>query len=163
MSHLCVKWQMTVALVQNVTGFIMSHATWLIWAWCFCSLWEAAACAGLFFSPNLKNLSLTILSSLLSVSFAPPVSDSPSFSSAKLEEWSAINRTNFPPASSSLVNGVDKPHLEPEAKYTQVKKQNKTKGHLSFFVISNATKVKRVYPDSWQSGYPSNCNLSFYI
>ncbi|KAF3700967.1 Paired box protein Pax-9 [Channa argus] len=47
------------------------------------------------------------------------ISDTPSFPSAKLEEWSAINRTNFPPASSPLVNGVDKPHLEPEAKYTQ--------------------------------------------
>lgn len=75
------------------------------------------------FSYNLK------LSSLLS--FAPPVSDSPSFSSAKLEEWSAINRTNFPPASSPLVNGVDKPHLEPEAKYTQV-----TNGHLSFCFVT---------------------------
>ncbi|KPP80064.1 paired box protein Pax-9-like [Scleropages formosus] len=47
------------------------------------------------------------------------LSDSPSFPSAKLEEWSAINRSNFPPASSALVNGVDKAHLEPEAKYTQ--------------------------------------------
>ncbi|XP_028994573.1 paired box protein Pax-9 isoform X1 [Betta splendens] len=45
------------------------------------------------------------------------ISDSPSFPSAKLEEWSAINRTNFPPASCPLVNGVGKPHLE--AKYTQ--------------------------------------------
>uniref|UniRef100_A0A672IUU8 Paired box protein Pax-9 n=1 Tax=Salarias fasciatus TaxID=181472 RepID=A0A672IUU8_SALFA len=47
------------------------------------------------------------------------ISDSPSFSSAKLEEWGAINRTNFPPASSPLVNGMDKPHLEPDAKYAQ--------------------------------------------
>ncbi|KAM6960929.1 paired box protein Pax-9 [Aplochiton taeniatus] len=47
------------------------------------------------------------------------ISDSPSFSSAKLEEWSTINRTHFPPASSSLVNGMDKQHLEPDAKYTQ--------------------------------------------
>ncbi|XP_060919121.1 paired box protein Pax-9 isoform X1 [Labrus mixtus] len=47
------------------------------------------------------------------------ISDSPSFPSTKLEEWSAIKRTKFPPASSALVNGVDKPHLEPEAKYTQ--------------------------------------------
>lgn len=69
--------------------------------------------------PDLKTSLLTLLSPLLS--FAPPVSDSPSFSSVKLQEWSAINRTNFPPASSPLVNGVDKPHLEPEAKYTQVK------------------------------------------
>lgn len=53
--------------------------------------------------------------------FCPPVSDSPSFPSAKLEEWRAINRSNFSPANSPLVNGVDKPHLEPEAKYTQVK------------------------------------------
>ncbi|KAM4723678.1 paired box protein Pax-9 isoform 2-T2 [Anableps anableps] len=48
------------------------------------------------------------------------ISESPSFSSTKLEEWSARNRSNFPPASSSLVNGMDKTHLEPhEAKYTQ--------------------------------------------
>ncbi|XP_023683214.1 paired box protein Pax-9 [Paramormyrops kingsleyae] len=47
------------------------------------------------------------------------ISDNPSFPSAKLEEWNAINRNNFPPASSALVNGMDKPHLEPEAKYTQ--------------------------------------------
>ncbi|XP_069008829.1 paired box protein Pax-9 isoform X1 [Embiotoca jacksoni] len=46
------------------------------------------------------------------------ISDSPSFPSAKLEEWSAINRTHFLPASSRLVNGMDKPHLDPEAKYT---------------------------------------------
>ncbi|XP_011612301.1 paired box protein Pax-9 [Takifugu rubripes] len=42
------------------------------------------------------------------------ISDSSSFPSAKLEEWSAINRTNFP-----ALSGVDKPHLEPEAKYSQ--------------------------------------------
>ncbi|XP_061079756.1 paired box protein Pax-9 [Conger conger] len=47
------------------------------------------------------------------------ISDSSPFPSAKLEEWGAVNRSNFPPASSALVNGVDKPHLEPEAKYTQ--------------------------------------------
>ncbi|XP_010896920.2 paired box protein Pax-9 [Esox lucius] len=51
------------------------------------------------------------------------ISDSSPFPSAKLEEWSAINRTNFPPsASSTLVNGLqDKPRhsIEPEAKYTQ--------------------------------------------
>ncbi len=52
----------------------------------------------------------------------PPVSDSPSFPSAKLEEWRAINRSHFSPVNSPLVNGVDKPHLEPEAQYTQVKK-----------------------------------------
>lgn len=57
--------------------------------------------------------------------FCPPVSDSSSFSSAKLEEWSARNRTNFPAASAPLVGGVDKPLLEPEAKYSQV-----TNGHL---------------------------------
>ncbi|XP_034015506.1 paired box protein Pax-9 [Thalassophryne amazonica] len=47
------------------------------------------------------------------------ISDTPPFPSAKLEEWSAINRTNFPPAGSALINGVDKPHLEPDSKYTQ--------------------------------------------
>ncbi|XP_020776198.1 paired box protein Pax-9 isoform X1 [Boleophthalmus pectinirostris] len=49
------------------------------------------------------------------------ISDSPSFPCAKLEEWSAINRTNFSAAAacSPLINGVDKPHLEPEAKYAQ--------------------------------------------
>ncbi len=52
----------------------------------------------------------------------PPVSDSPSFPSAKLEEWRAINRSHFSPVNSPLVNGVDKPHLEPEAQYSQVKK-----------------------------------------
>uniref|UniRef100_A0A3Q3AM29 Paired box protein Pax-9 n=1 Tax=Kryptolebias marmoratus TaxID=37003 RepID=A0A3Q3AM29_KRYMA len=41
-------------------------------------------------------------------------------SNAKLEEWSAINRSNFPASSSPLVNGTDKAHLEPEAKYTQM-------------------------------------------
>lgn len=66
-----------------------------------------------------------LTSPLLSFSFAPPVSDSSSFSSAKLQEWSARNRTNFPAASAPLVTGVDKPHLEPEAKYSQV-----TNGHL---------------------------------
>lgn len=68
--------------------------------------------------PWWTRLALTLLSCLSL--FAPPVSDSPSFSSAKLEEWSAINRTNFPAASAPLVSGVDKAHLEPEAKYTQV-------------------------------------------
>uniref|UniRef100_A0A3P8V626 Paired box protein Pax-9 n=1 Tax=Cynoglossus semilaevis TaxID=244447 RepID=A0A3P8V626_CYNSE len=48
------------------------------------------------------------------------ISDSAAFSSAKLEEWSALNRTNFPAAISPLVSDVDKPHLEPEAKYTQM-------------------------------------------
>lgn len=62
--------------------------------------------------------------------FCPPVSDSPSFPSAKLEEWRAINRSNFSPANSPLVNGVDKPHLEPEAKYTQVKKPQTIKPNL---------------------------------
>ncbi|KAK5917170.1 hypothetical protein CgunFtcFv8_012080 [Champsocephalus gunnari] len=47
------------------------------------------------------------------------ISDSPSFSCAKLEEWSTFNRSNFPPASSPLVNGLDKPHLEHQAQYTQ--------------------------------------------
>ncbi|XP_017549996.1 paired box protein Pax-9 [Pygocentrus nattereri] len=47
------------------------------------------------------------------------ISDSPSFPSAKLEEWSAISRSNFSSASSPLVNGVDKPHLEADAKYSQ--------------------------------------------
>ncbi len=52
----------------------------------------------------------------------PPVNDSPSFPSAKLEEWRAINRSHFSPVNSPLVNGVDKPHLDPEAQYSQVKK-----------------------------------------
>ncbi|XP_076834520.1 paired box protein Pax-9 [Brachyhypopomus gauderio] len=47
------------------------------------------------------------------------ISDSPCFSSAKLEEWSAVSRTNFSSASSPLVNGVDKTHLEADAKYSQ--------------------------------------------
>nr|XP_029531890.1 paired box protein Pax-9-like [Oncorhynchus nerka] len=51
------------------------------------------------------------------------ISDSSSFPSAKLEEWSVINRTHFlPSASSQLVNGVQHkpPHsIEPEAKCTQ--------------------------------------------
>ncbi|XP_072221334.1 LOW QUALITY PROTEIN: paired box protein Pax-9 [Leuresthes tenuis] len=42
------------------------------------------------------------------------ISDSPPFSSAKLEEWSAKNGNNLPPASSPLVSGI-----VPEAKYTQ--------------------------------------------
>lgn len=71
-----------------------------------------------FCSPRFSYLTPVFHVSVLS---PPPVSDSPSFTSAKLEEWSAINRSNFSPASSPLVNGVDKPHLEPEAKYTQVK------------------------------------------
>lgn len=75
---------------------------------------RAAACASLSFN----------LSSPLFL-FCPPVSDSSSFSSAKLEEWSARNRTSSPAASAPLVSGVDKAHLEPEAKYSQV-----TNGHL---------------------------------
>lgn len=63
--------------------------------------------------------------------FCPPVSDSSSFPSAKLEEWSAINRTNFP-----AVSGVDKPHLEPEAKYSQV-----TNGHLHCCVAEKPREV----------------------
>lgn len=112
-SYSCVKMTNTRAFVQNVAHCLMQPDLLLL---------HEKQRPVLLFSYNLK------LSSLLSFSFAPPVSDSPSFSSAKLEEWSAINRTNFPPASSPLVNGMDKPHLEPEAKYTQV-----TNGHLSLF------------------------------
>jgi len=70
-----------------------------------------------FYTPRVS-----CLTPVFHVSVLPPVSDSPSFPSAKLEEWRAINKSNFSPAISPLVNGVDKPHLEPEAKYTQVKK-----------------------------------------
>ncbi|KAG9268517.1 paired box protein Pax-9 [Astyanax mexicanus] len=45
------------------------------------------------------------------------ISDSPSSPSAKLDEWSAISRSNFSSASSPL--GVDKPYLETDAKYSQ--------------------------------------------
>ncbi|XP_021440964.2 paired box protein Pax-9 isoform X2 [Oncorhynchus mykiss] len=52
------------------------------------------------------------------------ISNGSSFPSAKLEEWSVINRTHFlPSASSQLVNGVQHkpPHsIEPEAKCTQM-------------------------------------------
>uniref|UniRef100_A0A672K4J6 Uncharacterized protein n=1 Tax=Sinocyclocheilus grahami TaxID=75366 RepID=A0A672K4J6_SINGR len=62
----------------------------------------------------------------------------PSFPSTKLEEWRAINRSNFSPANSSLVNGVDKPHLEPEAKYTQLLMCMTTK----FFVCVQYPRIK---------------------
>lgn len=83
-------------------------------------------------SPYLTPVSMSL--------FCPPVSDSPSFPSAKLEEWSAINRSNFSPASSPLVNGMDKPHLEPEAKYTQVKKAS--------YQQSNVESAKAGKPNS---------------
>jgi hypothetical protein len=69
------------------------------------------------------------------------VSDSSSFPSAKLEEWSVINRTHFPPsASSPLVNGVqDKPphSIEPEAKYKQVKGNTSLINKIASSPISN--------------------------
>ena len=85
-----------------------------------------------FFSPKyFKPPSWPSLFLLFSLSLLPPpVSDSPPFSSAKLEEWSAKNGSNLPPASSPLVSGMDKPHLVPEAKYTQVKR-----GHVSFIYL----------------------------
>lgn len=109
--------------------------------------WVAATQAALFLSlsSEFPSKSPSWLSCSSLSLLPPPVSDSPSFSSAILEEWSAINRSNFPPASSSLVNGVDKAHLEPhEAKYTQVKR-----GHVSFFKSSLFIQNFPMQP--WQS------------
>uniref|UniRef100_A0A8C4XDG1 Paired box protein Pax-9 n=3 Tax=Erpetoichthys calabaricus TaxID=27687 RepID=A0A8C4XDG1_ERPCA len=46
------------------------------------------------------------------------ISDS-TFPSSKLEDWSTLNRSNFQPPVSPVVNGMDKGQLEQEAKYTQ--------------------------------------------
>lgn len=40
--------------------------------------------------------------------------------SPKMEEWASVNRTAFP--ATSAVNGLDKPALEADIKYTQVTK-----------------------------------------
>uniref|UniRef100_W5N9E1 Paired box protein Pax-9 n=1 Tax=Lepisosteus oculatus TaxID=7918 RepID=W5N9E1_LEPOC len=47
------------------------------------------------------------------------ISDSSSYPSAKVEDWNTLNRTNFQPPTSPVLNGLDKAHLEQEAKYTQ--------------------------------------------
>lgn len=38
--------------------------------------------------------------------------------SPKMEDWASVNRTAFP--ATSAVNGLDKPALEADIKYTQV-------------------------------------------
>ncbi|MBN3286404.1 PAX9 protein, partial [Polyodon spathula] len=47
------------------------------------------------------------------------ISDSSSYPSAKVEDWSSLNRSNFHPPSSPVVNGMDKAQLEQEAKHAQ--------------------------------------------
>ncbi|XP_023697032.2 paired box protein Pax-9-like [Paramormyrops kingsleyae] len=48
------------------------------------------------------------------------ISDSPPMHGAKVEEWTTINRINFPTTSSPRANDLDKPHLEPDTKYAQM-------------------------------------------
>lgn len=82
--------------------------------------WEAIAETEAILEPTWA-LSLSLTAIFLVCVLPLSVSDSVSFASTKLEEWSAISRANFSSASSPLVNGVDKPHLEADAKYSQVK------------------------------------------
>ncbi|XP_028293650.1 paired box protein Pax-9 [Gouania willdenowi] len=87
------------------------------------------------------------------------ISDCPPFSSTKLEEWSAINRTNFPPSSSPLVNGMDKPHLEPEAKYAQT--QNGLPTVSSYVTAPSMPPYHPPTPASHYTGY--SATTSAYV
>ncbi|NXC40980.1 PAX9 protein, partial [Penelope pileata] len=49
----------------------------------------------------------------------PAVSDAPSYPSPKVEEWSSLGRSSFPPGAQHAVNGLEKSSLEQEAKYSQ--------------------------------------------
>lgn len=51
----------------------------------------------------------------------PSVSDTSSYPSPKVEEWSSLGRSSFPAAAQHAVNGLEKSSLEQEAKYSQVK------------------------------------------
>ncbi|OXB66804.1 hypothetical protein ASZ78_003506, partial [Callipepla squamata] len=53
-------------------------------------------------------------------SITDQVSDTSSYPSPKVEEWSSLGRSSFPPATQHTVNGLEKSSLEQEAKYSQV-------------------------------------------
>lgn len=58
----------------------------------------------------------------------PAVSDTSSYPSPKVEEWSNLGRNSFPPAAQHTVNGLEKSSLEQEAKYSQVKREGRPGG-----------------------------------
>uniref|UniRef100_A0A8C2YG63 Paired box protein Pax-9 n=1 Tax=Coturnix japonica TaxID=93934 RepID=A0A8C2YG63_COTJA len=53
-------------------------------------------------------------------SITDQVSDTSSYPSPKVEEWSSLGRSSFPSTAQHAVNGLEKSSLEQEAKYSQV-------------------------------------------
>lgn len=86
--------------------------------------------------------------------------------SPKMEDWASVNRTAFPPTSA--VNGLEKPALEADIKYTQVTKRQGKEVSLTRragelrggVVVRKRGSKKRKLPRPgflgvWQPGHPA--------